>query len=105
MYNDEPKTKYFNTGEFFTKFFSILGAIVITITVGVFGYGAIKAFFASGEISYCYTTIDSSSYGVKVVNLNGFRDWCPDRIIGVYTSETEALDMAKKINCRIGTKQ
>ncbi len=102
--NDNNKKHYFDTEEFYKKFFAILGAVLITFVVSITAIGLVKAALSSGEISYCFTTMDYNN-GIKSVKLTGFREWCPDRLIGVYTNEAEALDMSQKLGCRMGIKR
>jgi hypothetical protein len=59
---------------------------------------------ASGEVDYCYLT-NSTFYETKIVHLRGHRSWRPDITIDNFKSTQEALDIAAKINCRIGVKK
>lgn len=102
MYED--RSRRFDSDEFFKKFFSILGALIVASAVGLFGLTIVKATLATGEISYCYTTTNHT-YGTTLVKLHGFRDWREDRLIGVYPTDEAAINMAQRINCRMGTKR
>jgi hypothetical protein len=104
MYNDDRYDKRFNTEQFWSKFYCYAGAVLLSLVVLVAGIGLIKGALSSGEISYCYTQF-SSDNGLKAVKVYGFREWCPDRQLGVYASDTEALEYIQKISCRMGIKR
>ncbi len=95
----------FNAENFFKKFFSIIAALVITGLVVIIGIAIHQRVRSNGEISYCYTTTYYGQYDIKKVELHGYREWREDRLIGAYDTDDEAIDMANKINCRIGTKR
>jgi hypothetical protein len=84
---------------FFDKAADCLLILFISFMIGFPTWCLYKHVTASGEINFCYQTSWKDE-----LTLHGNIDWDHDLTIGVYKSQDELLEAAKKLNCRIGIR-
>ncbi len=82
---------------------SIIWLIVLSAFIFIAGCPLYKSATSDGEIDYCYITQTNWHEHSKTI-LRGFIPWRSDLYIGAYNTDQDALDMAKKLHCRIGVK-